>query len=416
MTEGPLESAPPAPLAPRAPLLSVFRHRNYRLFFAGQLLSLMGGWMQTVAQAWLVYRLTGSPWDLGFIVFLNQSPVFFLTAVGGTIADRFEKRRLLMACLGVLMALSAALAALTFSGLVEVWMIASIALAAGVVNALEIPTRQSFTVEMVGKSDLQPAVALNGVLFNLARIVGPTAAGAVIAAAGEAWCFAVNAASYSFVLAALALMRLAPRTPRPLARPWDELKAGFAYVMADSRIKAALAALAVSSFAGGPYLTLMPVYAEQVLGAGAQGYGLLMTMVGAGAVFGALTVNRVRGEWLERAPFLAAIGFGIGVTALSVVDVFWLAVATVPPTAFMLMLQGNSTNVLIQTRVADEVRGRVTAYYTMAFLGVMPFGSLAAGAIAHEIGVARMLTIGGLVCLVGALASWTLRARRARRP
>ncbi len=407
-----MPSDPNPPLhASRRPLLHVLRHRNYRLFFSGQLLSQMGSWMQIIAQAWLVYRLTGSPLALGLIGFLQQAPVFFFSALGGTFADRVDRRTLLIVTQSAFLFQAVTLAVLTFTDIAEIWHVAVLALMAGLVNAIDVPTRQSFTVELVGREDLQGAIALNSIMFNMARVVGPSVAGLVIAAVGEAWCFAINAMSFVAVLAGLWLMQTQSARRTEASKPLQDLIEGFRYVTRHREIRAVLLALAVSSFAGGPYLTLMPVFAEQVLGAGATGYGVLMTTVGAGALFGALMMSRLSGERLQRAPEMAAIGFGVWMTAFSLVTDYWLALVLVLPTAFSLMLQGSATNIIIQTAVDDRMRGRVMAYYTMAFLGMMPFGSLAAGALADQVGVALTLTIGGIVCALGGIATWRLKQR-----
>ncbi len=393
--------------------MSVFRHRNYRLFFAGQLLSMMGSWMQIIGQAWLVYQLTGSPLALGLIGFLQQGPVFFLSAIGGTVADRMDRRTLIMITQSCFLFQAAALAILSFTGTVELWHVSALALFYGLMNALDIPARQSFTVELVGREDLQSAIALNSIMFNLARVVGPAIAGVTIAAVGEGWCFAINAISYGAVLGSLFAMRLT-RFVKPLVRnnPLQDLVEGFRYVVGNREIRTALLAMALSSFAGGPYLTLMPVFASEVLQVDAGGYGLLMTTVGAGALCGAFAMSRFSSDLLKRAPSVAAIGFGLFMTAFSFARDFPLAVLLILPTSFSLMLQGASTNIMVQLNVEDRMRGRVMAYYTMAFLGMMPFGSLTAGLIAHSIGVPLTLTCGGIVCALGGILTMWLRQRR----
>ncbi len=408
-----MSSAPTIPPPRRPPLRLIFRHRNYRLFFSGQLLSLMGSWMQIIGQAWLVYRLTGSPLALGLIGFLQQGPVFFFSALGGTIADRVDRRTLLIVTQSCFLLQAATLAILAFTGVVEIWHVAALALFFGVVNAIDVPTRQSFTVEMVGRDDLQSAVALNSIMFNMARVVGPSVAGVTIAAVGEAWCFALNAFSYVAVIASLILMQVKSVRRTEASRPLQDLIEGFHYVTRHREIRAALLALAITSFAGGPYLTLMPVFAEDVLKSGSEGYGMLMTAVGAGALFGAFAMSRLSDGQLRRAPEVAAISFGLWMTALSLTTSFWFAMALILPTAFSLMLQGSATNIIIQNAVDDRMRGRVMAYYTMSFLGMMPFGSLAAGALAHYIGVPLTLTCGGIVCALAGTVTLRLR-RRAR--
>lgn len=406
-------ASPTAAPSKRPPLINVFRHRNYRLFFAGQLLSLMGSWMQTIGQAWLVYRLSGSPLALGLIGFLQMGPVFFLTAFGGTIADRVDRRTLIMISQACFLVQAASLAILSFSGHAELWHVAVLALFFGIVNSLDIPTRQSFTVEMVGRDDLQSAIALNGIMFNMARVIGPAVAGITIAALGEAWCFAINAVSYVAVLTSLIMMRTTKaERPADRKRPIQDLVEGFQYVVRNREIRTALLALALTSFAGGPYLTLMPVFAEQVLGTDSAGYGFLMTTVGFGALCGALLMSRLSTEVLKAAPSVAAMTFGLSLVALSFAREYWLAAVLILPTAFSLMLQGSTTNIAVQLNVDDRIRGRVMAYYTMAFLGIMPFGSLAAGAVAHWVGVPLTLTLGGMICAFGGAAALWLRKKR----
>ena len=409
------ESPTPEAATRRPPITRIFRHRNYRLFFAGQLLSLMGSWMQTIGQAWLVYTLTESPLALGLIGFLQMGPVFFLSPFGGTIADRVDRRSLIIVTQSCFLLQAVTLAILVFSGYAELWHVAALALFFGVVNAVDIPTRQSFTVEMVGREDLQSAIALNGIMFNMARVAGPAVAGVTIAAVGEAWCFAINAVSYLAVIGGLLAMRVTPIV-RALdrARPLADLVEGFRFVAGNREIRTALFALALTSFAGGPYLTLMPVFAEDVLRTGSTGYGFLMTTVGLGALCGAFMMSRLSSQALKAAPSVAAIMFGISLMAFSFARDFWVAVVLILPTAFSLMLQGSATNISVQMNIDDRMRGRVMAYYTMSFLGMMPFGSLSAGVIAHWIGVPLTLTLGGAVCLLGGLAAMWFRHRRNR--
>ncbi len=398
--------------ASRPPLRTVFRHRNYRLFFSGQLLSLMGSWMQTIGQAWLVYRLTGSPLTLGIIGFFQHGPLFLLAPFGGTIADRVDRRTLIILTQTGFLLQAVVLAVLSFTGVAQVWHVAALAFCYGLLNAVDIPARQSFTVEMVGRDDMQSAIALNSILFNIARVAGPAIAGIVIAAIGESWCFALNAVSYLAVLCSLALMTVTTSTKPPVnSKTLQDLADGFRYVTRHRAIRTALLALALSSFAGGPYLTMMPVFAREVLGGDADTYGLLMTGVGMGALGGAFVMGRLRGRMLSLAPTLAAMGFGICLVAFSQTDRLPLAFVMVLPTAFFLMLQGSSTNIAIQLQVDDRMRGRVMAYYTMSFLGMMPFGALFTGWLADQIGVANALTFGGAVCSLVALTFLVLKRR-----
>jgi len=250
----------PAPVVPQSgALFSVFRHRNYRLFFTGQTISLIGFWMQAIGQSWLVYRLTGSPLLLGLVGFASQAPVLFVSPFAGVVADRLNRRRILLITQSLMMSFATVLALLTLTGVVEVWQIVAIAALSGTTNAFDIPTRQSFTVEMVGRADLPRAITLNSIMFNSARLVGPAAAGFVVAIVGEGWCFALNAASYTAVLTSLMLMRVTPQPVRTPSHPLADLRDGFRYVATHAQMRMMLLLLATSSFFGASYLTLMPV-------------------------------------------------------------------------------------------------------------------------------------------------------------
>ena len=387
-------------------LLRVFRHRNYRLFFAGQLISLMGTWMQSVAQGWLVYSMTHSPLLLGLTSFCGQIPVFFVSPFGGTISDRVDRRRLLIMTQSLAMLQAATLATLTLTHRVEVWHVVLLALTMGLINAFDVPTRQAFTLDMVGRDDLRNAIALNSVMFNIARIVGPSAAGLLVAFAGEGVCFAINAFSYGAVLAGLVLMRIEAR-PRPSPQhPLQELKAGLLYVWATRPIRVALLLAAVSSCFGASYLSLMPAFARDVLHQGSEGLGFLMASVGLGALCGAYALARLHDRHLTLAPIVTAASFGLCLILFSRSHWLPLSMALLLPTAFSLMLLGGSTNTIVQTVADDRMRGRVVAFYVMAFIGMMPWGSLLLGAIASRIGVADAVTIGGAVCMMGALVAW----------
>lgn len=392
----------------RAPLLRVFRHRSYRLFFAGQLVSLMGTWMQSVAQGWLVYRLTDSAVLLGVVAFASQVPVLFFSMLGGALADRADKRRVLMATQALSMFQAALLAVLTLTGTVEVWHIVALAASIGLINAVDIPTRQAFTIEMVGRDDLRHAIALNSIMFNIARIAGPGAAGVLVALAGEGVCFAYNAFSYAAVLVSLVAMRLPVRPRRAPSSPLEDLKAGFAYVRGNPRMRTVLLLLAASGFFGGPYLALMPVFARDVLAQGAEGLGFLMAAVGTGALLGAYAMTRVPDRFAAFAPVLSAALFGAGLVVFSNSGWYELSLVLLVPTAFGLMLQGATTNSLVQHLADEDMRGRVMSFFAMAFIGMMPWGSLALGALAEALGVGTAVTLGGTaVIAAAALAHWS---------
>ncbi len=397
-----------APLvAPSAlALLRVFRHRNYRLFFTGQLVSLMGTWMQSVAQGWLVYTMTHSPFLLGLTSFAGQIPVFFISAFGGTIADRVDRRRMLIVTQSLSMVQAGVLAVLTLTGEVQVWQVIALAFSMGLINAFDVPTRQAFTIDMVGREDLRNAISLNSVMFNLARIIGPTAAGLLVAVAGEGVCFAINSLSYAAVLTSLILMQVAPRPARATEHPLRELKDGAAYAWRTRQIRVSLMLIAVCSAFGAAYIPLMPAVARDVLHQGSDGLGFLMSSVGAGALIGAYALARIHERHLTLTPIIAAACFGVSLILFSNSHSLLLSMALLLPVAFSLMLLGGSTNTIIQTVAEDRMRGRVISFYTMGFIGMMPWGSLLLGTIASHFGVSAAITIGGIVCICGAAFVW----------
>ena len=407
-TPSPPEIEAPSALA----LLRVFRHRNYRLFFSGQLVSLMGTWMQSIAQGWLVYDLTHSPFLLGVTSFAGQVPVFFVAAFGGMIADRVDRRSMLIVTQSLAMTQAAILATLTLTGIVKVEEVILLAFCMGLVNAFDIPTRQAFTVDMVGRDDLRNAISLNSMMFNLARIIGPTAAGLLVAVAGEGVCFAINAFSYGAVLTSLLLIRVPPKSERVAGHPLRELKAGALYAWTTSQIRNALLLVAVCASFGASYLALMPAVARDVLHQGSEGLGYLMGSVGVGALFGAYALARVHDRHLTLTPILAAAGFGVSLVLFAHSHWLPLAMALLLPTSFCLMLLGGSTNTIIQTVAHDHFRGRVVSFYTMSFMGMMPWGALMLGWIASHAGVGEAVTIGGSVVIAAALAAFYARGSR----
>jgi MFS family permease len=384
--------------------LRALRHRNYQLFFGGQLISLIGTWMQMVAQSWLVYRLTGSAVLLGFVGFSSQIPVFLLAPVGGSVADRYHRRRILVATQTTAMLLAFVLAALTLTGFVQVWHIFALAALLGVTNAFDIPTRQAFVVDMVGREDLVNAIALNSSMVNGARIVGPAVAGALVASIGEGWCFFANAVSYLAVITGLLLMSMTAQTQVSLpGSALGSIIEGFRYVRRARPIRALLLLLGLVSLTGMPYAVLMPIFADQILHRGARGLGLLMGMAGFGALVGALTLAtrksiRGLGRWVA----LAALGFGVSLVLFSLSRSFWLSAALLLPVGFCMIIEMASSNTLIQSLVSNELRGRVMAVYSMMFMGMAPFGALLAGALASRLGAPTTVALGGAVCIVGA--------------
>jgi MFS family permease len=360
--------------------------------------------MQSVAQSWLVYRLTGSSLLLGAVGFASQIPVFLVAPLGGIVADRHNRHRVVIGTQIASMLLAFVLAGLTLTGLVQVWQIFVLASLLGVVNAFDIPGRQSFLVDMVGKEDLMNAIALNSSMFNGARIVGPAIAGILVAKIGEGWCFFANAVSYIAVIVGLLLMRLQPPSyGASAASPLAHIIEGFRFVRQTGPIRALLLLLGLISLVAMPYTVLMPIFADRILHSGARGLGILMGATGVGALLGALTLasrSGVRG--LGRWVAISCGGFGLFLILFSWSRHLWLSAALLLPVGFSMMLQMSSSNTLIQAMVPDRLRGRVMAVYSMMFMGMAPFGALMGGALADRVGAPLTISIGAVACVGGA--------------
>ncbi|HVB37007.1 MAG TPA: MFS transporter [Vicinamibacterales bacterium] len=389
-------------------LVRAFAHRNYRLYFFGQFVSVTGTWMQAIAQAWLVYRLTGSAVQLGLVSFAGQIPVFLLSPIGGAVADRYSRHRAVITTQTSAMLLALILAGLTLGGIVRVWEIFVLAALLGVVNAFDIPARQAFLVEMVGREDLMNAIALNSSLVNAARVVGPAVAGLLVAAIGEGWCFFVNGISYVAVLGCLLAMRLPPRAaPGRGHSATRAIIEGFGFVWRTGPIRALLVLLGIVSLTALPYSVLMPVFADRVLHGGADTLGLLMGASGFGALIGALSLAARRGvRGLGRWVAVASLAFGLLLGLFAVSRTLWLAMVLMVPIGAAMMIEMSASNTLIQAMVPDALRGRVMAVYSMMFMGMAPFGSLVAGVIAERFGSPWALAAGGLGCAVSAGVFW----------
>lgn len=387
-------------------ILRALRHRNYRLFFAGQGISLVGTWMQTMAQAWLVYRLSGSSLALGLVGFAGQVPVFLLAVFGGVVADARNRRAIMLWTQTLSMLLALAAAALTLSGLVQVWQVVLLAVGLGVVNAFDIPARQAFVIDMVGRQDLHNAIALNSSMFNSARVLGPTLAGMLVPLVGEGWCFLLNGASYLAVIASLLLMRLPPDEPKPAgASAWRRVGDGLAFAARHTAIRTVLLITGVSSLLGTSYATLMPVFADRILGGGPGTLGLLMGAAGLGAFGGAMLLAARRdslglGRWVIR----AGVGFGLSLAVFSLSELLWLSVALLAPVGFCMVVMMASANTLLQQTTPDNYRGRVMALFSMMVVGMSPFGALLAGVLAHWLGPQPTVLAGGLACMTAAAA------------
>jgi MFS family permease len=381
------------------------KHRNFQLFFAGQLISLIGTWMQSTAQLWLVYRMTNSAGILGFFGFSSQIAVLLLAWLGGYVGDRYNRHRGVIWTQTAAMILAFILAALTLSRVITVWEIVFIAFLAGAVNAFDVPIRQAFLVQMVGKEDLPNAIALNSSIFNSARVVGPAIAGFAIAWIGEGWCFFLNGVSFLAVIAALFMMRLDPVEPRrSKGSPLQNLAQGFRFAMSDRPIRAALLLMSLMSLFGLQYSVFMPIFARDILHRGAGGMGLLMSFAGAGAVVGALhfasrTDYKGLVEWIA----VTSAACSLGLIFFSQSRIFWLSALTLTVVGFSATSQLAATNTTVQWRVPDELRSRLMAVYATMFMGVQPLGALIAGGVARRFGAPLALTASGVLCLCGAV-------------
>jgi MFS family permease len=387
-------------------LTRALRHRNYRLFFTGQSLSLVGTWITRVATSWLVYRLTGSALLLGVVSFCGQIPTMLLAPFAGVLVDRWDRHRLLVVTQILSMLQTLALALATLGHVITVPWLLGLQVVQGLINAFDTPARQAFVVEMVeDRADLPNAIALNSAMVNGSRIIGPSIGGALIAAVGEGWCFLADAISYIFVVASLLLMRVRTAPERRVeARVLKELREGFYYVRASLPIRTALIVLAIVSTMAMPYTVLMPAFVHDVLHGGPSTLGLLMTASGAGALAGGVYLaSRTSVVGLGRVVMYATLAFGTGLIAFSLAGNLWLAVAALPVVGAGFMVQMAATNTVLQTLVDDRLRGRVMAFYTMAFFGTAPIGSLLAGAAAARFGSPTTIAAGGVVSIASGL-------------
>jgi len=387
-------------------MLRALQYRNYRLFFTGQTISMIGTWMQMVAMSWLIYRLTGSAWLLGVVGFVSQIPAFLLAPFAGVLADRWNKRNLLLCTQTLALFQAAALACLVLTGTIQIWQIMVLAFLLGIINAFDIPVRHSFLVELVeNRNDLGNAIALNSSIITSARLIGPTAAGVLIAFIGEGGCFIINSVSYLAVLVAIASMRFNPQ------KAWEEerhvlheLREGFHYAYGFTPIKSILFLMMLISFAGMPYVVLMPIFARNVLHGDAHTLGFLMGAAGFGALVSTIRLaSRKSVLGLGRVIALAAGLFGIGIASFALSQDMALSMIFLSLAGYGSMSVISSCNTILQTIVDDDKRGRVMSFYTMSFMGTTPFGNLLAGLVADKIGPQNTLILGGVACLVGGI-------------
>jgi len=393
--------------ANRSPIIfRSFQYRNYRLFFGGQSISLIGTWIQRIATPWLVYHLTGSTFMLGMVAFAGQIPTFLIAPFAGVMTDRWNRYHILIGTQIAAMLQALLLASLYYSGTIEVWHIVLLSISLGCINAFDIPSRQSFVVELIDKKeDLGNAIALNSSMVNGARLLGPSIAGVLIAFTGEGMCFLINGLSYIFVISSLLLLKVSPRKINKSKQPiLKELKEGLSYVNNSLPIKYIVMLLGLVSLTGMPYTVLMPVFAKEILHGDSHTFGFLMGASGIGALAGALFLaSRKNVLGFGKIISMAAALFGFGLIAFSLSDSFYISLALMVLTGLGMMLQMAASNTVLQTIVDDGMRGRVMSFYTMAFMGTAPFGSLMAGILADKIGVPHTILIGGLTCIAGAL-------------
>ncbi len=390
-------------------LKSIFRslrYRNFRLFFSGQSISLIGTWMQRIAMPWLVFELTGSVFLLGLVGFLGQIPAFIISPFAGVFADRWNRYYVMIATQILSMLQALILFYLAQSHTVQVWHLIVLSIFLGCINAIDIPVRQSFVIKMVDrKEDLSNAIALNSTMVNGAKLLGPSLAGVLIALAGVNVCFLINGLSYLLVITSMLFMKVEFQAKNKKALDvFGELKTGFAYTIANIPIKHILLLLSLVSLMGMPYIVLLPVIAKDILHGGSETFGFLMGASGVGALMGALYLaSRKCTQGLEKLiPYCAGV-FGLGLVAFSLSSNYYISLAMMVITGLGMMLQLASSNTLIQTIVDDSKRGRVMGFYTMAFMGTAPFGSIMAGSAAKLVGAPLTILVGGITCIIGAI-------------
>jgi MFS family permease len=386
-------------------ILRALRHPNYRLFFGGQIISLVGTWIQQLAMSWLAYRITGSPFLLGVIGFTGQIPTLFLAPVAGVLADRLNRHRMLIITQTLAMLQAFALSFLVLTGTVSFPWLVGLSLFLGLVNSFDMPVRQSFVVQMVeDRKDLGNAIALNSTIINIARMIGPSVAGILVSLVGEGICFLLNGISYVAVIWALLLMKIKPVPVKELkSHLFAELQDGFQYVFSFPPLRSIILLIGLISLTGMSYTVIMPVYVKEILHGGANTQGFMMGTVGLGALLAALFLaSRKTVVGLETYIPVAAGIVGFGLVGFSLSRTLWTALPLLFIVGLGMIIQMASSNTIIQTIVEENKRGRVMSIYTMAFMGIGPFGSLLTGGLAHVIGTPNTLLIGGLCCLAGA--------------
>jgi len=383
--------------------LRALRHRNFQLFFGGQFISLIGTWMQSIAQDWLVYRLTGSAWLLGVVAFAGQIPVLLMSPIAGIVADRRNRQYTVIATQTASMIIALTLAILTLTRIVKVWEVMVLATSLGIVNAFDVPARQSFIIEMVGREDLLNAIALNSSMYNGARVIGPAIAGILIASIGEGWCFFANGISYIAVITGLFMMRVAPRELQRTGSALENIVEGFRFVRQAAPVRAILLMVGLVSLTTMPVMVLMPIFADRILHGGARSLGWLMGSAGIGALLGGLMLASKRGvTGLGRWVWVAAIGVGTTLILFAASRYLWLSMIVLALAGFAMLVQMGSCNTLTQVMVPDRLRGRVMSLYSMMLIGIGPIGALICGKLAERIGAPWTVAICGVASLMGA--------------
>lgn len=383
-------------------------HRNYRLFLVGQSLSLIGTWIQRIAMIWLAYRLTNSPFILGLIGFCEQIPIFLIAPFAGVFADRWNKHRALIRIESLAMIQAVLLGILALTHVIQIWHIIALSLFLGIVNAFEVPMRQSFVVDMVDqdKGALGNAIALNSTVFNLSRLIGPSIAGLLIGVAGEGWCFMANAFSYAIVVTSLLMMAIVtkPVMISEVTKVLQKLKEGIFYLKGRRFMRALLLLLAIVSFSNASLRTLAPIFAKNILHGNANTFGFLMSAAGVGAIIGAVFLtNHHDSKLLKRIVSVTGITLGISMICFGGSRWLWLSLFFMAAGGLAQMMHTASTNTLLQLHTDDDKRGRVMSFYTVCLQGMMPFGSLVAGTLANFIGGAWAMVAMGSICLAGTL-------------
>ena len=381
-------------------------NRNYRLYFVGQSISVLGGWLQSVAQAWLVYRLTNSSFQLGLVVFIGQAPLLFLSPLGGLIADRYSRRWVVTVTQTVSMLLAFVLAALMLAGHVRLWEILVLAGLQGIISAVDVPARQALVSEIVESDNLLNAVALNSSIFSNASAVAPVVAGFLVAAIGEGWCFAINGLTYLAVIGGVLLMRFEEqRQIGAKQSALSSIREGFHFIHDTAPIRRIMALLAAVSLLGAPFTVLMPIIGDKILHAGPRGLGFLMSANGVGSLIGSLLLASRRvltglGRWIV----FSSAGFGLSLVLFSFSRSFLLSLLILVPAGFSLFYEITASNTLVQAMSPQAMRGRAIGVLSMLILGVAPFGALLAGFLAERLGAVLTVAAGGLACVIGSLA------------